>query len=220
MKTLLASVVIAAGLSTAAHASTFTFDSFSHSQQVTSVTSDDGLISAAVSATGGINQAWAFDTTLNNTRDSDLEGPFPDYKGVLADLNAGRALIIQENNFQADDQYNGGTITFLFQKAVDFLGFTALDDGKFTLTSTSALVPFVADLHVSNDDGKFGLFNTGNQFLGITDLTFTLDHSGAIDSLRFATPDRNVTPVPLPAGLPLLLGALAAFGLLRRGRAV
>lgn len=205
--------ILALGLGSAADASTFTFDSFSHSDHVTSVTSDDGLISAGVSATGGINQAWAFDTTLSNTEDPDLEGPFPHYLGTESDLDAGRALIIQESrNRSADDVAGGGTITFTFAKAVDFLGFTVIDDGRFTVSSTSVLPAnnFVADLHVTDDDRRYGIFNTGNTFFGVTDLTFTLNHSGAIDSLRF------VAPVPLPAGLPLLAAGLGALGFLRR----
>lgn len=202
--------ILALGLGSVADASTFTFDSFSHSDHVTSVTSDDGLITAGVSATGGINQAWAFDTTLSGTEDPDLEGDFEHYLGLLPDLTAGGALIIQEHSGEADDVAGGGTITFTFATAVNFLGFTALDDGKFTVSSTSTTNTFVADLHVASHDGKYGIFDTGTDFFGVTDLTFTLDHSGAIDSLRF------VAPVPLPAGLPLLAAGLGALGFLRR----
>ncbi len=210
----LISLTAAALVATTATAfgSVFTFENFSHGDNVTSVTSDDGLVTATVSATGGINQAWAFDSNQNNTWDYDLEGPFQHYGGILGDLDAGNILIIQEHHLLPDDNAGGGTLTFVFEKAVDFLGFNLFDDADVTVTSTSNSNSATFTLPVPNADGKYGVFDTGSLFLGVTDLTFSLNHSGAIDGLRFAA------PVPVPAALPLLLTGVGGLTLIGRRR--
>ena len=50
--------------------------------------------------------------------------------------------------------------------------------------------------------------------LGVTEGVY--DWTWAGDSARLQIGDINVTPVPLPAGAPLLLAGLAAFGIARR----
>lgn len=210
-KVLAASAALAAVCVTGASASTISFDDFAHSDNVTQVSTDDGLISADVSATGGINRAYAFDSTLSNTRDDDLEGPFHRFSDSSELLDPGRILIIQENNRSADDNARGGTLTFEFDQAVDFTGFTLLDDATVTITSSSVPSVFTASLPVPGADGFFELFETAGLFVGVRDLTFTLDGSGAIDGLQIA-------PVPVPAALPMLLLGLGGLGVASRRR--
>jgi hypothetical protein len=66
--------------------------------------------------------------------------------------------------------------------------------------------------------GAFGLSTLGNTNGNVTlRIDLLLGEYAALDNLRLeASETPPVTPVPLPAGLPLLLGGLAAFGLVRR----
>ncbi|GFE63449.1 VPLPA-CTERM sorting domain-containing protein [Litoreibacter roseus] len=215
LKPLLLSLMVV-GAGGAASASTIDFNSFAHSDNVTSVMSSDGLVSANVTASGGINQAWAFNTNLTTTRDNDLEGPFDSFNGTSPDgYDAGNVLIIQENlNTSADDNAGGGSITFQFAEAVTLLGFGLFDDAVVTITSVSGGTTFTGSLPVPAADGKYDNFDVGSLFENVTDLTFTLDGSGAIDDLRFA-----LTPIPVPAALPMLLAGIGGLGLVARRRA-
>ena len=94
---------------------TLTFDEYEHGDVITEVSLGGG-VTAAVTASGNTNgspdEARIFDTTLDNTADPDLEGPFTT-DGVNFDFDAGRALIIQENDDDVpDDDGRGGWITF------------------------------------------------------------------------------------------------------------
>ncbi len=212
-KALFAAAIAAFGFTGAAQAATLTFDSFSHGDVITSLNLGGG-VTASVSANGNSSsapdEAWVFDTMLDNTRDPDLEGPFTD-DGVDYDIYTGAVLIVQENSHTPDDDGNGGWITFDFSKPISFLGFDFLDDETVTATDNngnSTTIGTPRGRAFNNYFTSSGLLNWTN----VTQLTFDFGHnSGAIDNLRY-----ELAPVPLPASLVLLLGALGALGFARR----
>ncbi|MFG5383046.1 VPLPA-CTERM sorting domain-containing protein [Yoonia sp. R2-816] len=214
-KMLLISAIAALGLAVQAPAATLTFDEFSHGDVITSLNLEGG-VTATVSANGrsssSPDQAWIFDTTLSNTRDRDLEGPFTN-DGVNYDIYAGRALIIQENNIGPDDDGNGGIITFVFSQAITFLGFDFLDDETVRASDNNGNLTRVGRPTGSAFDNyhtSSGLLNWAN----VTQLTFDFGrNSGAIDNLRY-----EVSQIPVPASLPLMLVALGGLGFMARRR--
>lgn len=215
MKKLILTAAATIALSGAAHAATLTFDEYQHGDVITSVSLGGG-ITASVSASGNSNsspdQAWVFDTTLSNTQDPDLEGPFTS-DGVNYDINTGGALIVQEHNGAPDDDGRGGIITFVFSQAVSFLGFDFLDDGDVLVRDNNDNAVRVGTERGSDFDNFFtssGLLNWTN----VTELSFDFGRdSGAIDNLSF-----EIAPVPLPASLLLLLAGMGALGFAARGR--
>ena len=212
-KMLLTAALAAMTFAGAATAATLTFDEFAHGDIITSLSLEGGVM-ASVTADGrsssSPDQAWIFDTTLSNTRDPDLEGPFTN-DGVNYDIYAGRALIIQENNRAPDDDGNGGIISFVFSQAITFLGFDFLDDEYVTATDNngnSTTIGRPRGAAFDNYHTASGLLNWAN----VTQLTFDFGHnSGAIDNLRY-----EVSQIPVPASLPLLLAALGALGFAAR----
>ncbi|WP_411891017.1 VPLPA-CTERM sorting domain-containing protein [Yoonia sp. SDW83-1] len=214
-KMLLISAIAALGLAAQAPAATLTFDEFSHGDVITSLNLEGG-VTATVSANGrsssSPDQAWIFDTTLSGTRDRDLEGPFTN-DGVNYDIYAGRALIIQENNIGPDDDGNGGIITFVFSQAITFLGFDFLDDETVRASDNNGNLTRVGRPTGSAFDNyhtSSGLLNWAN----VTQLTFDFGrNSGAIDNLRY-----EVSQIPVPASLPLMLAALGGLGFMARRR--
>lgn len=217
MKPFLISAITALGFAGSGAAATLTFDDFTHGDVITSLTLEGG-VTATVSADGrsasSPDQAWIFDTTLRNTRDPDLEGPFTN-DGVNYDIYAGRALIIQENLHAPDDDGNGGIISFAFSQAITFLGFDFLDDEEVVATDNwgnRATVGRPAGSAFDNYHSSSGLLNWTN----VTRLTFDFGrNSGAIDNLRY-----EISQVPVPASLPLLLAAMGALGFAARRRRV
>ena len=205
-----ATVVFAGGSS----AGTINFEEFSHGDVITSLNLGGG-VTASVTANGRSNsspdQAWIFDTTLKNTNDPDLEGPFTD--GVNDNIYAGRALIIQEHDGAPDDDGNGGWIKFKFSQAITFMGFDFLDDEKVRVRDNNGNTATVGRPAGSAYDNYFstsGLLNWTN----VTQLRFNFRHnSGAIDNLRY-----EVAAVPVPASLPLMLAGLGALGFAARRR--
>lgn len=211
-----AAIIFSAGI---AQAAVIDFEDFDHGDAVNSVSA--GGVNATVTVVNprrSIDQALAFDTSLTGTRDPDLEAPF---SGPVA--NPGKVLIIAENSRVPDDEAFGGTITFLFDRLVDFTSFAAFD-----------AFDNVGPLVVSADTGQTQSFDTGSgdrasdlftdlNFVGISELTFSLPGSGAIDDLTFEISEfggETPAPIPVPAALPLMLaglGGLAWVGRRRRG---
>ncbi len=216
MKKTLLTIAATVGLATAASAGTITFDGYSHGDVISSLDLGGG-VTAAVSADGNSrsspDQAWIFDTSLSNTADPDLEGPFTT-DGSVYDVYAGRALIVQENMHTPDDDGNGGIITFSFSQAISFLGFDFLDDETVTASDNNG-----NSITIGTPRGRaFDNYFTTSGDLGwanVTQLSFDFGHnSGAIDNLRFDIPQ-----VPVPASLPLLLAGIGALGFAARRKA-
>ncbi len=127
---------------TAASAAVIDFNGFANGDNVTSVNLGFGTVT--VSATGGINQAWAYDTTNTSNDDLDLIGPFSTIDNSVTGYNAGNVLIIQENldtrtngrsddgvggidGNNPDDNAGGGTITFSFNSVVTLSSMDVMD---------------------------------------------------------------------------------------------
>lgn len=187
-------------------AGTIDFEGFSAGDNVTSVSVAGAT--ASVSATGGIDQAWVFDTDNPTGGDFDLAAPFLD-----SGATPGNVLIIQENDDGVpDDAGAGGTITFVFDRAVRFLGFDAFDDFGIDVSGSEAGQVFTATNGRDRGDATFGGFDWVT-----TSLTFDFNgtgpggRSGAIDNLQIAA-------IPVPAGLPLLALGLGLLGWAGRRR--
>lgn len=212
---VLATLVASVGFVGTSSAATLDFEEFAHGDVITSLDLGGG-VSASVTANGrsgsSPDEAWIFDTSLQNTNDPDLEGPFTD-DGVNYDIYAGRALIIQEHNGAPDDDGNGGWIQFTFTQAINFLGFDFLDDETVLASDNNGNSVSVGQPTGSAFDNYFtasGLLDWTN----VTQLTFNFGrNSGAIDNLRY-----EIAPVPLPASLALLLAAMGALGFAGRRR--
>ena len=197
-------------LATGAQAATIDFEDFSAGDAVNAVSAGGVNARVRTRSNGSVDQALVFDTLNYSGGDRDLQGPFTDDNGG-ADLVAGNALIIQENmDFSdPDDEARGGTITFIFDQMITFLGFDALDDIRVTVRSDQGDRD---RLRVSSDNH----YATANySWENVTRLSFRFSGSGAIDNLRI---EPTVAQVPVPASLPLLLGALGGFGYMARRR--
>ncbi len=196
-----------------ASAAVLDFNSFASGVAINSISSDDGTVTATVTTTGGIGQALTFDTGLTGTDDPDLEAPFTLFSDPTAPtVNPGNVLIIQTDAGNPDDDADGGTIRFDFDTAVNFTSFRIFDGAAIDVSSTSGgfFAGFVPEPTVGGSN-LYGQFDVSGLFDNIFDLTFTFKGSGAIDDL-------NVTAVPVPAALPLLLGAFGALGYVGRRR--
>ncbi|MFN3261133.1 MAG: VPLPA-CTERM sorting domain-containing protein [Pikeienuella sp.] len=216
MKQILA-IALAIGFSTgAARAAVFDFEAFATNTAINSITGG-GLTATVVTdsnravANGGTNQAVVFDTLNPTGNDNDLASPFAPAPGFSGPLNASKILIIagpQNGNLSLpDDDAQGGTITFTFDRKVNVLGFDYLDtEGNGNELFVSTDLGFLSTALVAGD-GQYGSFST--PLLGIQSLTFAFGGSGGLDNL-------NVQAVPLPAAGLLLLSSLGALGLFRR----
>ncbi|MBM7069139.1 VPLPA-CTERM sorting domain-containing protein [Actibacterium sp. 188UL27-1] len=203
-----------------ASAAVIDFETFAAGDVVTSFTA--GGVTGTVSAVGGaVNQAMVFDSNNFTGGDDDLEAPFYDsftgstHNGTptvgAATLNPGKILIVSEDGDASDpdDNGTGGKITFNFDQAIRFTGFDVLDDvTNFKVTSDTG--ESISGLSLDYDN-QFQSFS-GLGWAGVTSLTFDFGAaSGAIDNISF-----EVSAVPLPASLPLLLAGFAAVGFVSR----
>ena len=207
-----AAVILGTG---AAHAVTIDFEEFANGEAINSVSV--GGISATVTtdSKGAVDQAIAFDTDLDNTRDPDLEAPFT---GSGAEF-PGKVLIIAENTTVPDDERLGGTVTFAFDQMVDFISFQGFDGADYRVTTAKGDDFLTRDLIVTGDNLSNEIFLpefTGVQTVSIEFLNFGEGASGAIDNIVV---EPTIAPIPVPAALPLLaagLGGLAFLGRRRR----
>jgi len=205
-----------------AQAATIDFESFNNGDNVTSVGYGFGTMNVT-GVTGGIGQAWAYDSNVQSPTngDPDLDGPvFVDNGGNQKSL--GNILIIQEDNGdnrRPDDNGRGGTISLDFTSTVKLVSIDVVDMplGSFTISLFDSL------------DNSLGIFNnlentetTGNQnglnmfetlyfgdLSGVSRMDLSLRHSGAIDNIV-------VSNVPLPAAAWLFGSALIGFAGFKR----
>ena len=168
----------------------------------------------------GLNSAMVFDSDNPTGNDPDLGAPF-DNPQTIGDDNylPGKFLIISTDNNSSDpnDAAGGGVLTFLFDSAVEIVELNAFDiNGSESIEFdffdvNDMLITSVSNGMTTTDDNEFLNFAFGIQ--GVMRLVVTLSGSGAIDDLRY-----NVSDVPVPAALPLLLSGLAGLGFASRRR--
>lgn len=109
-----------------------------------------------------------------------------------------------------------GTITLTFDEEITALG---IDWSSFDKKGTRVrykdnagnFIKDVFDPVTRAGAGFFGIIDPE----GFTEVTFLVKQSETLE-FDFIQYGRSVAPVPLPAGLPLLVGALGVLGLVRR----
>ena len=192
-------------------------------------------ISADNNRSSGPDLAVGFDSTNGSSRDNDLEELF-DPIGGSASSGYGNILIIQsgENDFtsscattpgsggvcdgnRADDEAQGGTLTFSFDQSVRLFGLdifdteegggqvTFLDEDGIDIVGTPLTAPNVGDNGV-------GFMDFGSEGIIAKTLIVEFRGSGALDNIRGDT----VSQVTEPATLGLFGASLIALGLYRR----
>lgn len=191
---------------------TFDFDDLTANEALTSIT----VGSSVFDITSSVNEAILFDTqdssTSDHRRDSDIIPAAQGENGV-----AGNVLIIRENgdNPLANDRARGGTITFTLASGPELalVGASGIDDDTWNFANSISGSMGSLTLTGESETGKVTFDPT---FLTVGSFfTINYEGSGAIDSLVF---EDGLTPVPVPAALPLMLVGLGGFGLVARRR--
>lgn len=214
-----ATVDLGINFDTTDNASNFT----SHGELVTRFDFGNGLTGSidvvnGFGSTATKGEARIFDTRETGTADDDLEGDFTNVADSNDVVDFGKALIIQERVGLAsdipDDERRGGTVTFTFDNAVDILSLAYLDGEKGAIATADGIQIGDFGSGVSGDH-KFVMLDFSNDpnAFQITTLSIQYNGSGAIGGLNFVP-----SPVPLPAGLPLLLAGLGGLGMAARKR--
>lgn len=189
--------------------------------QTTPLTSftEDGY-TFSLSYTGPSLGPAIFDTTCTGYGGADGCNGDPDLQplgGQGTDGVAGNVMILQDERYSVpNDNADGGEIFLTLVSGTPFrlTGFSAVDDEEmFSAIDTdgSTVLATVG----GGVDGGTEAATTFSSVVGIGDtISFRFGGSGGIDSLLL----EEVTPVPVPATLPLALGAFGALGLLARRR--
>lgn len=212
-------------------------DFTSHGELLTDFDFGNG-ITGSVAVVNGFNaqaqpgEARIFDTRLTGTQDDDLEGDFTNVDTTdTVPRNFGKALVIQERvgvagqqngvipddydpNTDPDDEVRGGVVTFTFDNAVDILSLAYLDgeQGAVVFADGIQIGDFGAGVSGDQKFVELDFANDINAF-EVTTLAIQYNGSGALGALNFVP-----SPIPLPAGLPLLLVGLGGLGLMSRKR--
>lgn len=220
---------VVASMSATAEAMVLTFDDLAPGTQVTDFNFGPGLtgeISAVGVNSNSPNAAVVFNTdvlTPNSSEDPDLESPFSlaGSSDVPQDRSFGNALIVQENPavngvFLPDDDGRGGSIAFAFDSLISLDSVFLLDTvvgASVTLLKGGDTVSVLSTIFNAdtNNATRPNLY-TFVDFEGAIGDEFIVNFNGKSGAIG----EIQVSAVPLPATLPLLLGAIGAFGLFRR----
>lgn len=223
MKTFRIAAAAAVGICAASmsHAATVDFASFSEGAILGTGTNLGGGVVADISAVGGVAQAVVFDTadgTTSTDNDPDLTTTFTNAEDSNDVQDFGNALIVQENATGGpDDNASGGTLTFSFLSDVVLDELFLLDSATGTIATLFANGSIVSSFTLtSGNESDTGNNPDNNEFT-------LLDFGGAKgDTLKVVFADSGavgqieVSAIPVPAGLPLLLGGLGAFAWMKR----
>lgn len=222
LSALTCSLALTAG--TLAQAATVDFSNFSEGDVISGSTLDFGggvtgtiTVDSNNFVAGAANdQARIFSTapgSLSAVNDPDLAGTLTNVNDPSDTQDFGNVLIIQEvggaagSNGAPDDEAGGGTITFMFDQAIDLLSISLLD-GEEDITVTAGPRVFT---NVGGADNEFETIMAS--VFGITQFEIDFGGSGALGEFDF-----QIAAVPLPATLPMFLVALAGAGLVLRRR--
>lgn len=214
----------------AQHASALTID-FEDVQAGTIV--DDeyaalGITFGAINLDNGLDLAVVFDTNHPTGGDHDLGAPFmPGPGNTLGSIDPGNVLILQENSDSCDantctdpdDEGSRPAGQFIIEfdtaitlQSIDFfdvetLESDATDANRITLFDSNG-DEIQLDFFTPDTGGDNQWIRTMFGVENVSRIVIAMGGSGAIDNIQYA--------VPLPAGLPLILSALAGLGLMRR----
>lgn len=213
------------GAAGASQAATIDFADFSEGAELSTNANLGNGIFADVSSVGGVNQAVIFDTadgTTSTDNDPDMTSNFTNTEDPSDIRDFGKVLIVQENlTGGPDDTGAGGTLTLDFASDI-FLTSLYLVDARIGTSAElwlggSVVQSFVLDATTESDTGnnptnnKFTFLDFDNARGDALVVKFTA--SGGIGEL-----EATIAPVPVPASLPLLLGAFGMIALARRRR--
>lgn len=187
-----------------------------------------GVGNGAGDTASGNNFAINFNTNQpgpGGSGDPDLGAPFDDpTTGVVEAFRPGNILVVAEGGCNGvtcrqDDNGSGGSITINFGRLVQFNSFSVFDFGTNELSVQlfdlgGALIGTIVGPTINTDVGdgaNVRLFT--NIFVNrtIASAIFTFGGSGGIGNF-------NISEVPVPAALPLLLSGLAGLGFAARRR--
>jgi len=225
------------------HAATIDFNSPTHNSGDHITLVNFGFGSADVSAVGGIDEAWIFDTNTTYASsnpafgDPDLLSNFSTTDGTITGHNAGNVLIIQEsdashggNTNNTPDDNVGGTLTFEFNapvvlKKMDVMDMDAGDAiiSLFDISGNRIKKSATEDswLNLTNADTGNGttpnLFETIT-FSGIAGISGVKTLEIVFNNSSGAIDNIEVSAVPLPAAAPLFASVLGLFGFLQSRR--
>ncbi len=213
-------VILAAAFALAApltaQAAVIDFDGLDSSpgQSLLTSFSEDGFsFDVSFVSDGNAEGVAVFDTTCTGAAcngDTDLVPAVQGENGI-----EGNVLILQEPNVaRPDDDFDGGLfiLTLTQGSAFKFTGASAIDDTTFEFgTRVNGTDTFFGSISLGADSETGSTTFMSNVVnVGDSILVRSLG-SGGFDSLVIAA-------VPVPAGLPLLLGGLLGFGVVARRR--
>lgn len=203
------------------------FEGLPLNTSITSVTA--GPVTAGITANGGIDEAWIYDTRVSGA-DDDLKAPLYNAQNRPTQgdpISPGNVLIIQENaGPPPDDAAGGGTLTFMFDDPVTLFQLELLDvkagEAVFTLLNTAGGVIGIPQNNLFDGDSGDNppnwyeriVFGDVDGVMGVKTLEVVLnDASGAIDNILVEARQPPAV-VPLPAAVWLFLSALGVLGYL------
>lgn len=180
-----------------------------------------GGIFADLSAIGGIAEAVVFDTTAgttSTTNDPGLTSPFTNAENASDLRNFRLGLIVQENASGGPDDTGGGaTLTFDFAKAVSLGELILLDSEIGTTASLFSGTTWVSSFTLTALNYSDTNNNVGNNEFTLLNFGGAIGDSLVVDFSRSgAVGEFEASVVPLPAGLPLLIGGVGALAWLKR----
>lgn len=175
------------------------------------------LAACCMAGSGAIAATVNVDFSFDADGVSVASGGFA-YDDALAGLLTYSDLSSFEINFETDsydlDYVLDPDITF---SEFYYFGWDATLRGFISATITIAEGAFVQILSAIEDPRSDGFFVRDDAVFRVVQ-DFPLDFISFDDTVITISTEPSISPIPLPAGLPLLLGALGGLGLLRRRR--